>query len=73
MAWGHGGLFSPEPEPGTGKRLVPSTVLDRAETTFLNGVLLTVIHRLEHQLERDYRHWATAQFSTKLPTNSSCY
>lgn len=52
----------------TAKKLVPSTVLDRAGTTFLTGILLTVKHRLEHQLERDYRHWATTQSSTKVPT-----
>ena len=52
-------------------KLVPATVLERAGTTFLNGILLTVKHRLERQLERDYRRWATTQSSAESPTNFS--
>lgn len=49
-------------------KLVPAAVLERTGTTFLNGILLTVKNRLERQLERDYRRWATAQSPAKLPT-----
>ncbi|MGK7909844.1 MAG: DUF1997 domain-containing protein [Synechococcus sp.] len=48
-------------------KLVPAAVLDRTGTAFLNGILLTIKNRLERQLVRDYRRWATAKSSALIP------
>ena len=41
-------------------RLLPKPVLDSSAKTFLDGILLTIKHRLEHQLLRDYYNWVKA-------------
>ncbi len=41
-------------------KLLPKPVLDSSAKTFLNGILLTIKHRLEHQLLRDYYNWVKA-------------
>ncbi|MFQ4145477.1 DUF1997 domain-containing protein [Chlorogloeopsis sp. ULAP02] len=38
--------------------LTPKSILETAGNTFLNGILLTMKHRLERQLVRDYQAWA---------------
>jgi Protein of unknown function (DUF1997) len=39
----------------------PKPILETTGNTLLRSVLLTVRHRLMHQLLVDYRHWVTAQ------------
>ncbi len=38
-------------------KLLPKPVLDSSAKTFLNGILLTIKHRLEQQLLQDYYNW----------------
>ena len=48
-------------------KLVPASVLRRTGTVFLNGILLTIKQRLERQLLRDYRRWATVESPRPIP------
>ncbi|RUR84216.1 DUF1997 domain-containing protein [Chlorogloeopsis fritschii PCC 9212] len=52
--------------------LTPKSILETAGNTFLHGILLTMKHRLERQLARDYQAWAksmqvSADTSTMIP------
>ncbi|MDJ0708216.1 MAG: DUF1997 domain-containing protein [Leptolyngbyaceae cyanobacterium MO_188.B28] len=42
-------------------RLMPEAALKTAGSAFLNGILLTIKYRLEHQLMRDYHRWVKEQ------------
>ena len=49
-------------------QLVPDPLLQRTGTAFLNGILLTIKHRLERQLVRDYRRWVNRQSPNPVST-----
>jgi hypothetical protein len=41
-------------------KYMPDPMLDRAGKAFLNGILMTIKHRIERQLVEDYRAWVAA-------------
>lgn len=46
--------------------LTPKPILEATGNTLLNSVLLTVKHRLMHQLLVDYRRWASEETETHI-------